>query len=667
MSPHSWNDHHMVRSAKVLIKASYVTLGVFLFLFVSLHVAGALYVSSLETKSEQYFQSGITKDISHLKTQGDMVAQNDLLKQALIDEDSDSLSAIIQKELSERDIGLIGVANAQGVIVSRTFSKSNLGQNVFLTAPAGRALTQEKSVESIELTGFGNQIFMTTARLVADKDKMIGVLFANYLMNDEYATRFRDSYLPKGAEVLFYTKEFGVYGASFSDPERRKLVHSYFDQGSGWAQNKSSGNTITFDGNSFYIVKNIIFPGLEQSPGGALIFLPRQDISKIVQILLSLVTSIIFIFFALKYHRHSYGEAHGWRYSIFLTAISFLIFALVSSLLYIQNSGYLKLERIPFALYNSTLRFQPDSGIYDINSEQKFKVMVDVGDEKINAVQAEIVFDPESVDVRAIEIDNSVCSYVIENQIDSLLGRARLSCVLLESKGDRDSLRIADVVVVPKKTGAFTLSFDMRETKVLASDGLGTDVLRMAQSGNYQIDVPDVFAVFSPSHPNQSRWYNNSTAHFVWEGKQDAVYRYEFDSLPHTAPSDHHTIQGTSVTIPIPGDGIFYFHLQDVSGGPIIDYSIRSDRTPPSIIDMQSSSENIVAGDVVRFSFDAQDIGSGIQRNYYIDLGNHLFLPVGSNPFIPFLEVGDRKLILRVYDNANNYSERSQVIHVNSK
>jgi hypothetical protein len=76
------------------------------------------------------------------------------------------------------------------------------------------------------------------------------------------------------------------------------------------------------------------------------------------------------------------------------------------------------------------------------------------------------------------------------------------------------------------------------------------------------------------------------------------------------------------------------------------------------------SSDKIVVGDVVRFSFEAEDAGSGVEQNYYVDLGNHLFLPTGSQLFVPFLEAGDHTVILRVYDEAGNYAEHTQIVHV---
>jgi hypothetical protein len=121
------------------------------------------------------------------------------------------------------------------------------------------------------------------------------------------------------------------------------------------------------------------------------------------------------------------------------------------------------------------------------------------------------------------------------------------------------------------------------------------------------------------------------------------------------------------IDIPVPGDGIYYFHLQLASGGEVAHYRIQSDLSPPVITAMNISETDVTEGDVARFSFDAQDLVSGIQRNYYVDLGSHLFLPVGQELFVPFLDAGDQTLTLRVYDAAGNYSEKSQVIRVAPK
>lgn len=680
MQSHSWHDPHMIRAIKSLFRALYATLGVFLFMFVFFHIGSALYASSLAAKTVGALQGGIAKDTSHLKEGGDAVAKNNLLIDALLAGNIENLLPILQEEKNRRDIRLIGITNAEGVILGRTWLNSRIGNNVFLTTPQGRIVSSGKSVESIEVSGLNPaQLNITTGRPIMQGSTMIGSLFASYPMDDAYAVRFRNAYLNKGTEVIFYTKDFGIYGNSFSDSEIRKLTNSYFNSGSEWIRGGNSDKTLFFKDNSFYLVENIIFSGLEGNPGGALLFIPRRDISPIANLTTAFLTLLVFVFFALRYHIRTQGEERGWRYYALILIFSLPILGLAFFALYAQNSGFLQLKRVPYTLYNSTLRFQPEWGIYDETFEQHFSIIADSGDDPINAVQIGFTFDPKAVEIKTLDTASSSCSYIIESVINMQSGMARFSCVILDSGGDRRSYLIADVVAMPRRAGAFSLSFDATQTKVLANDGLGTDVLRAAQGGNYIVGNFDSKAVsdttgaaskgiplvvFSPTHPNQNRWYNARTARFVWRGKPGAVYAYVFNSSPDTTPSRTRTIQDSMVDLSIPGDGIFFFHLQLASGGPVAHYRVQTDTTPPSVVSINFSEGKVVAGDIVRFSFEAEDIGSGIGRNYYVDLGNRLFLPVGSQLFIPFLEAGDKKIALRVYDNAGNYSEKSQIIHV---
>ncbi|MCX6756076.1 MAG: hypothetical protein NTX85_01935 [Candidatus Nomurabacteria bacterium] len=291
-----------------------------------------------------------------------------------------------------------------------------------------------------------------------------------------------------------------------------------------------------------------------------------------------------------------------------------------------------------------------------------------------------IKYNPDSIKINDFNTDNTDCSYIIEKNIDSKNGILNLSCVLLNYKKiGQKNLSIGKIIVTPQKTGSFDLTFDMDDTKVLANDGLGTNVLRVAQSGGYRVDNFNLdftkenktgqrsFVVYSSTHPNENRWYNAKNVKFVWIGKKDAVYRYAFDSEPNTIPSGSQTTNENTIAFKIPTDGVFYFHLQLDSGGPIAHFKIKSDFTPPTILSMIKSTDDVYQGDVVRFAFNAIDNVSGIQKNYYVDLGGHLFLPVGSEMFVPFLSLGKQSITLRVYDTAGNYAEQMESINVLEK
>lgn len=674
MTAHHWKDPHVIRSVKTFLKTFYISIGVFLLLFVSAHIGGALYISRVAEKSAEAFQTGIKQDLAYLKNQGNAVAQNPLVITYLLNRDSEKLIETLQKEKAARNIGLMGVADSDGFIVGRTKDPGTRGDNVFLTNVIGRAVAEGKYAESVESpVGFDPaQLYLTTGRPLIHQGQMVGALFANYLTDNDYATIFRDTYLPPGVEILFYTKGVGVYGNSFSDPETRQLIHSYFNAGSDWLQNGDSGKTIAFNDGGFYLIENIVFPGLEQSPGGAILFIPRPDISQNTNLIIASLTLLIFIILTLKFHKRTRGEERTWRYYVLIVLASLPIFAFAFFGFYFQRTGFLRLERVPYILYNSTLRLQPEFGVYEANLERTLTIFADAGDEPINAVELGLLFDPEMIEVQKLETVGSACAYVIENKIDVPRGRADLSCAILPPGRTGNSLKIADLTIIPKRAGTFTIAFDTN-TRILANDGLGTNVLRAAQSGSYSIPDPNQVAdpekpmiVFSPTHPNQSRWYNASRVRLVWNGPAEGVYYYAFDNSPQTIPSKMHT-QGSKIELPIPGDGIFYFHLKPAQTKQVIHYRLRSDLTAPEIISINLSADKIKVGDVVRFYFEVEDAGSGVQQNYYVDLGSRLFLPSGSQLFVPFLEKGNQKLILRVYDGAGNYSEKSKIIHVESR
>jgi hypothetical protein len=91
MNTHSWHDPHIVRAARSLLRALYISLGVFLVFFVIQHIGGALYISSIEKESVEAFHAGIARDLAHLKEQGDAIASSSLLQDYILSRNSEKL------------------------------------------------------------------------------------------------------------------------------------------------------------------------------------------------------------------------------------------------------------------------------------------------------------------------------------------------------------------------------------------------------------------------------------------------------------------------------------------------------------------------------------------------------------------------------------------------
>ncbi len=680
-TPHTWFDPHMVRSAKALLWNAFTTFGVFLTLLVLFRLAGTIYASQISIRATEAFQTGLAQELAYLKEQGDAVANNDVLQTYLLAKDYTSLLDLLQQERDVRSIGLMGVTNESGAIVSRTKTVAKSGDNVFLTAPAGRIVAKGESVESVELTGFNGQLFLTTGRPIMSEGTMIGGLFANYLTDHDFAIRFRDGYFPDGVELAFYSKQYGIYGNSFSDPEIHQLTDAYFNTGSEWIKNGMTGKTVYLQDGRYFLVENVIFPGLEESPGGVLIFIPRQDISVVANLIIGLVTVFTFCILALHDHLRSRREEKGWRYYLLLAMMACLVVGSIYFILRIQDTGFLKLKDLPYALGTDTIGLNPEFGIFDTDVEQRFSIVAEIGADHISQVNVGLLFNPDAIEVTTLDTTHSQCSRVVTNTIDTQSGRADFSCALPQSQADVGSVVIAEVVVQAHNSGTATIEFDQAVTQLIAADDLSLNHLRMAQSGSYRFEnfhyaddasaepssSVDPLVVFSPTHPNLSRWYSTQTARFVWIDHPGVAYHYAFDNKPDTVPLATNLMAGSTIELPVPGDGTYYFHLQRVGENAIAHYRIQSDRSPPTILSMAVSSQRVMVGDVLRLDFKAEDAGSGVQRNYFVAMRDDLFLPVGTQILIPMSEAGHQSITFRVYDDAGNYSEQSTAVDVVAK
>lgn len=243
----------------------------------------------------------LNADLEYLSEQGDTVAQNPSIATHLLNENYETLLAIMLSEKESRHIGLMGLTNAEGYIVTRTKSIASLGEHAFVTAPQGRALAAgAPSVRSIEVSSFDeHQVLMTTGRFIYSENAKIGALFANYLLDNDYAKKLQQQQLAsaaKQADIAFYTDVHGIYGSSFSDAGTAEAIQAYFTQ--AHIPDANNVSFLTFDGQE-YVVKNLRFKGLEGSHTGALIFLPIVSQSWLVlqafvaALLLALVSDIM--------------------------------------------------------------------------------------------------------------------------------------------------------------------------------------------------------------------------------------------------------------------------------------------------------------------------------------------------------------------------------------
>lgn len=225
----------------------------------------------------------LNSDLNYLEDQGNQVAKNPSIVEHLVNKNYETLLTTLLSEGELRRIGIIELTNADGYAVTRTNSFADLGEQLFVTTPQGRALASgAPTLKSIETyTSNEHQALMTTGRFIYYNDEKIGAIFADSLLDNSYATQLRQEqfeFVATKAEIAFYTDIYGIYSTSLPDTASAETISAYFTPEHIPAPNSVS--TFTFDGQD-YVVKNLSFKGLEGSHTGALLFLPVVSQSQL--------------------------------------------------------------------------------------------------------------------------------------------------------------------------------------------------------------------------------------------------------------------------------------------------------------------------------------------------------------------------------------------------
>ena len=279
--------------------------------------------------------------------------------------------------------------------------------------------------------------------------------------------------------------------------------------------------------------------------------------------------------------------------------------------------------------------------------------------------------------ITEITTKDSFCSQetFLERSIIKEKGEVRIACIAPGGfKGN--SATLAELSVQPLVAGDFSLRFG-DDTKVLAHDGLGTDILRLAENANYQVVSDEAelngtsstrLLIFSKSHPNPERWYNERTVDFSWRHREGYTYRYLLDQNPDAKINNGSVASGDSLRLVVPKDGVYYLHIQaeknKIPIGKAVTVKVQVDATPPQPPVIRVSGTTLNRGETARFEFTGEDKLSGLQSTFYVKFDDSIFLPVVPALNIAFPEEGNHVLTARAFDNAGNFSDSSVMISV---
>lgn len=631
------------------------------------------------------------KLISYLEKESEYVSKSvvegskrkDLIK-SIQNRDTAALTAILQQEKEKTGLTTFTVVDAYGTSLSRAVINASVGDNVFLTLPLGRTAANGIT-ESQYGAGRNFSLTLAAGSLVKEEDGVVvGGFFGGYWFDNVYAQKFKSKYLQdiRKREVIFYSKEEGETGSSIDDVEERNKVRAYLDHSSTFTQDGRSGDLINFEGKD-YVVTNYPLSGQHDTYGGVLLLTPLPLTLPLRSFIGAFITALLFLISLLIVEKITISQLFRFRKKrlyLLLLSLSSITFLFLWAGIYSNGKATTTyVDESPIVtIYNSIMKVRPDSGVYAVGYQQQASVVIYSGGEKINAINAGLTFDPKLMRVESLSFDRSICDpeTILEKEMDNENGLVTVSCIITDKVFTEARGIVVDINFTPLSEGGVSFTFN-DNNHVFAADGLATDVLRSVTSSFYRIfKEEDLSGFFSKkvlvlphslTHQNSSKWYNDKNIVVVWPSIKGAEYVYEFSKNATTTMENPTVTSSTIANITADTDDAYYFKLAAKRNGVmglVSTLKINVDTTPPTSPRIKVSNSRIKKDDIVRLELSSDDEMSGLQKNFYIRIDGSAWLPTFSKLYMPFNEVGKHTLRVRVFDNAENYSDSEVIINV---
>ncbi len=327
----------------------------------------------------------------------------------------------------------------------------------------------------------------------------------------------------------------------------------------------------------------------------------------------------------------------------------------------------------------ASLYLSPGSGSFFVGSTFDVSIFVNTGGENINAVQADLSFDPKKIQVASPTAGKSFIEvWIVQPSFSNAKGTISFIGGVPTPGVNTSSGLISTITFRIIAPGETTIKL-LDSCRVLLNDSYGTNTLTSRGRGVYTLLVPPPEGpkVYSPTHPDQNKWYKNNNPTFSWETEEGITdFSYSFDRDPVSVPDSISDGNFTSVSYSAIEDGICYFHVkakkEGVWGGAS-HYAVQIDSTAPAGFTptIEPSAQTTEKQPLVFFSTTDGLSGMSHYTLKYIDITKErkeeesgFFQEVISPYKLPSLESGKYLVVIRAYDIAGNWREETVKIEI---
>ncbi|MBI2023580.1 hypothetical protein HYT01_03400 [Candidatus Giovannonibacteria bacterium] len=334
----------------------------------------------------------------------------------------------------------------------------------------------------------------------------------------------------------------------------------------------------------------------------------------------------------------------------------------------------------PFFAYaagDAGLFLSPASGSFVVGSTVDVSIILDTKGKAVNTVEIELAFPADKLQLANPSVGKSIIqlwpappSYSNREGKIYFVGGIP-SPGIVTSQGV--VLTLTFRVIAP---GEGQIKFGER-TKVLANDGRGTDILGQSTPSFIRFLLPPSQGpqIFSPTHPDQERWYRDPNPVFVWQKGQFAeAYSYSIDEDPSGFPDTVSEGKETTASFGDLKSGMRYFHLREKNAGVwggVSHYSVKIDKEPPASFMVSVSPGLHTTSRNPIFRFFTTDALSGLDRfeMKIVSLSSgvtedSLFFGVNSPYQAPNFNAGRYQVIVRAVDLAGNTTDETVTMNI---
>ena len=355
----------------------------------------------------------------------------------------------------------------------------------------------------------------------------------------------------------------------------------------------------------------------------------------------------------------------------------------IFSLVLFLTGGFLAPPRTLAA--QASLFISPSAKSYVVG--QTFTVSLNISaDLAVNAVEGNLVYPTDKLEALSVSKAGSIISlWVNEPVMSKNFGNVYFAGVILNPGYKGRGAKILSVNFRVKAAGEALVT--VANGSALANDGYGTQILSTISGGRYKleskitappalapIDLPSPAALqlFSPTHPDQDKWYANNSPRFGWVLPSGAEgISFVLDNLPSTVPNT----KSDGVLIFYRAENlksdIWYFHarvLKNNKWSETAHFRLKIDVDPPEEFKIDFFDEEETFNTKPKIFFGASDRLSGIDHYVLkIDDGDEFVLSAsaGAKPFLlPKQPYGRVNLTIKAYDAAGNFFSASGSIKI---